>query len=222
MERRRDRTWLLLAASMCVASVAGAAELDSPLGSTPRPPVRSLANRSPLRIARLDLGAVKTPIPSGQLPGYTERFALAPSPLLQRISSNVQGAGLAWPDDPQLQSDELTDNVKRGVIRATRRAVKRVLLDALDVDRLAPSSLGALGSVSVGPADTVRFRVGVSHMAPRVDMRYRLGEGALNVSVGARGQLGVDLDPPGLAQGRLHVGYDYPSRTYAFAFRLGF
>lgn len=225
MQPASKRRWELLALSLCLAVAAHAGEpapaLEKSFAESPAP---ALVRLRALRMSQVPGVAQKNAPPLTPRPSYAEQFRAA-QPFLQRISANVQGSGLSWPADSELQSAEFTDNAKRGVIRATKRTVKRFLVDAMQLDRLRPDS-GPAAAEDPGkasePANAVKFRLGVSHRAPRVDMRSELGSVGVNLSLGLLGQVGLDLDTARLAGARIHVGYDHPSKTYAFALRMAF
>ena len=104
-------------------------------------------------------------------------------------------------------------------MRATRREVKNLVLEALEIHSIGRSEKNDPSSDESG---AFRFRFGVSHLAPKVDLRCRVGQSALNVSVGARGQVGIDLDPGRFARTLIHVGYDRPTKTFGLSFSLGY
>lgn len=143
---------------------------------------------------------------------------------LQQIGARLQASGaasqLGLVSSGSLGREEITRNVEKNFLRATRRGVAKLLVEAADID-LGSSPGPTVGSDLDGEG-SVRFRLGVSHLAPKVDMRYEIGHGAVNVSVGALGHVGVDLSHARLASTQIHAGYNKSTRTYSLLCRFGF
>ena len=140
-------------------------------------------------------------------------------PLLARISSNIEGAGLSYPSDLDNEPRGLTDNRNRTIFRAAKKAFKSFVAEGIDLGSLRP---GEPAEHASEPARALQVRVGVSHLAPNVNLRCPVGNGAMSVSLGTRGTVGVDFTAVGVGEARLHLGYDRRSKTSAIAFRMAF
>jgi hypothetical protein len=144
------------------------------------------------------------PLPSGR-------------PFLNRISARLDRAGVVLPADYESQPRPVTRTIERSIVRATQREVKDMLVEALEIHDVGRSEKNGPSSDARG---AYRFRFGVSHLAPKLDLRCRVGQSALNVSVNVRGQVGLDLNSGRVTQTVLHVGYDLPTKSFGFSFRL--
>jgi len=92
--------------------------------------------------------------------------------------------------------DEMSDEVYRGVRRATGRALRNYLLEVTDLERKIAVWIdsrrggrdGALESDNTG---RVRFDVGLHRFIPEAQMRYEMPHGSLKFVLGAQGAIGV-------------------------------
>ncbi len=119
---------------------------------------------------------------------------------------------------------ELSDDVRHGVRRATRRAVRDYFLDAVEVDRMVDALRGgAQGGGATGPGGPGRrtsFDVRIHSLEPEVEMGYRLGGGQLKLSVGAEGELGVRFGARGAERANVGLSFD-GNDTLRLTLRLG-
>lgn len=142
-------------------------------------------------------------------------------PFLNRISASLDRAGVALPADYESQPRAASQTIERGVVRATRRELKNLLVEAWKIHPIGRSEPENSGpSSDAGGAPRIRF--GVSHLAPKLDLHCRLGQSSLHVSVAALGQVGLDLDAGRLNRTFVHVGYDRLTKSFGYSFRLGF
>lgn len=167
------------------------------------------------------------------------RFAAAKAPpserLLDRISVLLERGGApervdVWMTDPAPHS-ATTASLGRDVWRATRKSLERHLLDATTLDeeieswddRVRPgSALGDDRALDSGRGSSPAFRVGFSHLLPRLEMRCAAGDGALRVTVHARGRVGVDYRIGRQVPARIHFGYDPRSDVLRLGWRASF
>lgn len=165
-------------------------------------------------------------------PSWVSRNESQGSDFLRRLSSNLDRLGTASQllyDRvlPNRFSDEaMTPEVEKSVNRATRKTVKGLLLEVTDVaqrldsiqDRVRGDPLGG----EAGGPKGVHVRFGVSHLAPRLEIRYPTATGSMRFSVGALGQVGVDLTRARFSRAQIHGGYDHRTGTYEAGCRLSF
>jgi hypothetical protein len=180
--------------------------------SLARVPLRAAATARP----RMDLQSPNQGSSAGF--AYAHRF-VSDGLFLERVSANLDRAGVSLPFDYDREHRAVTQTIERRVVRATQQEVKDFLMQSLEIDDIRRSASSVPSS---GASSPFRFHFGVSHLAPKLDLRYRVGQGALNVSLGARGQVGLDLDTGRLASAFVHVDYDRRTKTSGLSFRLGF
>ena len=122
-------------------------------------------------------------------------------------------------------------NGRRETVRVVRNALRDALAESTELDEMilsstpfqnenrgTPESSSSTGSWE----DRVRFRVGVSHLSPKVEMRCDMGGGALGLSVSALGQVHVDLAPSRTGSGTIQAGLDPVEGRYSAGYRLTF
>jgi hypothetical protein len=209
----------LLIAALCAVTSTGVARADegaAPLlvsgGAHPDDPDEHLNRLLRGARARVAHGEV-APSPRPRWNRPPDAF----SDLLRTISDNTPVTALET-NDPQALP---------GVVRrAARRALGKVLRDSTGLSDLfnheshERESESRSSSSSGSGDDRVRFRVGVSHLAPKVEMRCATGGGALGVSIGALGQMAVDLSPKDTPGAQVHAGYDRSAKRLDLLFRL--
>jgi hypothetical protein len=167
------------------------------------------------------------------------RFAVEARGLLPRVSARLGSLG-AWGDvamadqrfsgaapfdDPQF--DEMTRSIEHQVERATRRAVKDILLESFEferrIDDLQGRALQADGA-SPGTAPARRrlgFDVGVHSGEPQVQMRYRLPAGVLKLRISTDRTVGLQFGGDRAGHARFSAGFDGDD-TFHFAVRAAF
>lgn len=136
--------------------------------------------------------------------------------LLQRISAETPVRAFES-GDPAL--------LTRTVRRAAQRALGKMLRDSTALGELfdpASESRNPSSSSSGTRDDRVRFRVGASHLAPKVEMRCATAGGALGVSLWAPGRLAVDLSLASAPGATLHAGYDRSAKRLDLLFRRAY
>lgn len=133
--------------------------------------------------------------------------------------------------DNQAIARQVSEGKRREAIRVFRAALRDALAEQTEIDetflsfapfqhenRRIPESSSSSGSWE----DRVRFRVGVSHLSPKVEMRCDLGGSALGLSVSALGRVNVELAPAGNKTGHLQAGFDPADGRYDVGYRLTF
>ena len=146
------------------------------------------------------------------------------SDLLRRLSLNLDRLGTSsqlffdrvLPN--QLADEAMTPALEKSVNRATRRTLESLILRVTHVeerldsiqDHVVDGRRGSGGDDSHG----IHVRFGVSHLAPKLEIRCPMASGSMRVSLGALGQVGVDLTRARAKRAQLHGGYDHRTRTY--------
>ena len=154
------------------------------------------------------------------------------SDFLRRLSSNLDRLGTSsqllfdrvFPD--RLADEAMTPALEQSVNRATRTTVKSLLLELAQVDQLLDSIQdrvvdGLSGSEATAPHG-IHVRLGVSHLAPRLEIRCPMAAGSMRVSLGGLGEVGVDLTRSRVKRAQLHGGYDHRTGTYDAFYGLRF
>ena len=123
------------------------------------------------------------------------------------------------PQDQVLYS-EMSETVLHGAERVTRKAIKNVLIDAIDLER----KLDNVKMQIAGPRTDrsgVRFDLGFHSAVPELSMRYQVGQGQVKLEVDAQGGLGLQYRRRGMERTEIHIGYDggdYYQLGYIIAF----
>ncbi len=240
-KRFRSMTWLrrlafvlgmagfviaaLLAADMAAAAPPVAVPIGSDIGSQrPRPRHVLLRHRfgQTSRPPRSE-GSVTRPVDGRFRPEGV--YQTDPS-FLQSVADNL-ATGLT-PETVLVRPVPASEvQLTRG--QAVRRTL-RTMFNQIDPDRII-DSLPTHGSRSTpesppsssGSGDgRARFRVGVSHLSPKVEMRSRMGGSALGLSISPLGQVDLELAHSRLAATQVHVGYDRDAGRYDLACRFAF
>lgn len=209
-------------ALMAAGASAAWGEMPSPTVSTKPPVIRPV----------IRLGSSLGPFTRGNAPASALQVVLTPTatpgatfreqhPILGRISANIERAGLSSPTDVDFEPIEMTEIRNRGVLRAAKKAMKGFILEDLEIYHRDSSRSDAPG-VDAGPPRAVRVRLGVSHLAPKINVRYAAGSGTVGLTVNAHGSASVDLTSGGAGNTRVNLGYDHRSKTTAVAFRIAF
>jgi hypothetical protein len=116
--------------------------------------------------------------------------------------------------------DEMSDAVRRGAERATRKALRNYLLDAVNLDRGIDHVRQEIRGVPSAKRN-VDWHVGFHHMLPEVGMRYRLNHGSVRFMVGAGGDAGVKFSDDRFERAEFSATFDGDDTFYMRA-RLGF
>jgi len=213
---------LALIAIVLLGGTAGAGE------SPGRSRAWSGPDRPDAESARSNGPARKVVVESRLAPFARER-------ILPRVSMQLEAFSAFRHAEPDrdigdlLLHDEMTREVRRGVERATRRAVKDFLIHVTEVDRLV-ERLRRRGKALVDPAGgpggpgrarNVRFDVGFHRLMPEVQMRYGVGHGDLRFSVDAEGSVSVQYRDVRMTRGSVVVGFDGDD-TYRLNWNVGF
>ena len=115
---------------------------------------------------------------------------------------------------------EMTDSVRRGAERMVRRAARDYLLQAVRLDRSLSRVRTSVGS-NTPRTDDLSFKVGVHSMLPVVGVQYRNNAGALDVSVGASGAVGLRFRPQRFQGTQISAGFDGDD-VFQIRARMGF
>jgi hypothetical protein len=117
-------------------------------------------------------------------------------------------ASRPWPGDPAA-----IQRVQKLGIRAIGGALKRYAVERLGIDRWSlPVTGRSEGNAVANDAPRVRFHLGFSHLAPRVDLRIPVTAGRVVVSADARGRIGTTFER---TSSRLQVAADVDVRERA-------
>lgn len=145
---------------------------------------------------------LRSPFPAPPESRWLERFKTA------------LGRSTPRPDDAQRIEPR---RIERGFRRAARETMKSFLVDRDEGAR------DAFRTSSSGPQiGRVRFRLGVSRLVPRVELRSSIGRGALGVSVAADGRVVADLSGAVPSAPRVRLGFDLARRSCDLAARFSF
>lgn len=116
--------------------------------------------------------------------------------------------------------DEMSDAVRRGAERVTRKAVRNYLLEAVNLDRGIDHVREEIRGAPSAERN-IDWHVGFHHTLPQVGMRYRLDHGSVRFVVGAAGDAGVKFKDNRLERAEFSAIFDGDDTFYVRA-RLGF
>lgn len=116
--------------------------------------------------------------------------------------------------------DEMSDAVRRGAKRATRKAVREYLLEAVHLDRGIDRVRDGIRGTPSAERD-IDWHVGFCHMLPEVGMRYRFDHGSVRFIVGAAGDAGLKFKDDRFERAEFSAVFDGDDTFYVRA-RLGF
>jgi hypothetical protein len=193
--------FILAALGIFAAARAGPSEVfeavhawDLRLGHGPEslraPPKSAIGSRSPFTLLRMQ------PVPSTKNEFYRGYLARRVSALFSD-EKMVSAADLANPASRPWTGDPATrQHLENLGIRAIGDAVKQFAVDRLGIDRWSLPLTGRRGgATAVDDAPRVRFRLGISRMAPRADLLIPVTAGRVAVSADARGRIGTTFEP---------------------------
>jgi hypothetical protein len=159
--------------------------------------------------------------------------------LLPRVSARLGSLGvwgdlaLSGPDLPggSLPDDVLFDEISRSighqVERATRRAVRDMLFESIELERRLDALQGkgaeAGDGASTGAAQPrrLRFDLGIHSGDPHVQVRYRLPVGVFKLRVGTDRAIGLQFGPDRAGAPRFSAGFD-GEHNFQIALRAAF
>jgi hypothetical protein len=140
----------------------------------------------------------KTPPPPASRDFYTK--FLMPR-MNQEIADERGGidAALARPEpNPWLRDTGMSRRLANDTLGAAKGAVKRYLIERLNVDAWSLPLMGRDrspdGATSVEPGHGARVRFGVSHLTPRAEVVVPLTSGRFAFSADARGRMGASFE----------------------------
>ena len=133
----------------------------------------------------------------------------------------IHSAGMpgARPEDHMLY-DELSDSVRHGAERASRKAIKRYLIEASTIERRLDNIKAEIGGTRL-ESKKIGFDVGFHHALPRVSMKYGVGHGWVKFRMGATGAVGIQYKNLRMGHTEIFAGYDGDD-NYELRYRLGF
>jgi len=174
-----------------------------------------------LRIEAVRLESAR-PKPAGRWTPRLDGNKLVPRVSIEMESiSAFQNAALpGQPIDDHVMHAEMTNSVRRGAERMVRRAARDYLIQAVRLDRPLLHVRTSLGP-NTSRGDDLKFKLGVHSMLPVVGVQYRNNAGALNVSVGATGAVGLRFRPQRFDGAQISAGFDGDD-TFQVRARIGF
>ena len=154
------------------------------------PPSGRSGPKSPVALLRTQ------PMPSRTNEFYEGYLARRMSALFSD-EKQVTAAELANPASRPWTKDAATaQHFENLGIRAIGDSLQRYAVERLGIDRWSlPLTGRSRGAGGVDEAPRVRFRLGFSHLAPRVDLLIPATAGRVAVSADARGRIGTTFEP---------------------------
>jgi len=149
-----------------------------------------------------------------------ERLAPRVSIEMESLASFHRAAGPGMGLRDHVLFDEMSDAVRRGAKRATRKAVRDYLLEAVHLDRGIDNVRREIRGVPSAERN-IDWHVGFHHMLPEVGMRYRLSHGSVRFMVGAAGDAGFKFKDDRFERAEFSAVFDGDDTFYVRA-RLGF
>lgn len=153
--------------------------------------------------------------------------------LLRRVGAPLETlsalGGAVTPGEDLLDHvlyDQLQQQVRRGLEKATRRAVERYLIDTIELDRVF-GGLGRerqpvdLGHRTMAAGKRLDFDLRFHQALPKLQMHYAVPGGQLSLSVGARGAVSLAFRDAHLQNTRIQAGFDGDGR-YSLNCRVSF
>jgi hypothetical protein len=203
-----------------VRRLAGCALLAAALGtgplvlaqSAPSGSVRELGARPP------ELPAVNARTPQWLTRGIS-RVELQID-TLQSLAAVESQSGARLADHPLYE--DYSRDLRHFARRATQRMVSDELIEALDVDRfLSLGSRGGGGGSDSGSSRRMEFDFGIHSLIPEVELKTRLADGQLKLSIDASGDIGLRYRAAGVKRGDFGIGFDGDD-TFRVLLRVGF
>lgn len=107
--------------------------------------------------------------------------------------------------------DEMTDSIRRGAERVTRKALKNYLLNSLRIDQgIDNVRQGVRGapSTSTSTSSRWRYQFGVHSLSPEVAVRYRMKQNSVRFKLNAEGEMGVRVNTSRFEGASVNAWYD--------------
>jgi hypothetical protein len=139
---------------------------------------------------------------------------------MESLASFHRAAGPGMGLRDHVLFNEMSDAVRRGAKRATRKAVRNYLLEAVNLDRGIDHVRQEIRGVPSAER-AIDWHVGFHHMLPEVGMRYRLNHGSVRFMVGAAGDAGFRFRDDRFERAEFSAVFDGDDTFYVRA-RLGF
>jgi hypothetical protein len=200
------RTWARWATLLLMASIATTG---------------SVRAEEALRIEAVRLESVR-PEAAGRWTPRLDGDKLVPkvSIEMESISAFHNMARPGQPIHDHVMHAEMTASVRRGAERMVRRAARDYLLQAVRLDRPLLRMRTSIGP-NTSRGDDLKLKLGVHSMLPVVGMQYRNNVGALDVSVGATGAVGLRFRPNRFQGAQISAGFDGDD-VFQIRARMGF
>lgn len=151
-----------------------------------------------------------------------DRDRLAPRVSIEMESlasfHRAAGPGLGLRD--HVLFEEMSDSVRRGAKRVTRKAVRNYLLEAVNLDRGIDRVREGIRGAPSAERD-IDWHVGIHSMLPEVGMRYKLNHGSVRFTVGAAGDAGFKFKDDRFERAEFSAVFDGDDTFFVRA-RLGF
>ena len=215
----------LLFLSLVASLPAGAAEMP------PMPRSLGLANIGQVSLPSSSAASVpRSKRPAALRPAlrpFSVHDGFYDAYLVPKMSARLHGENVAAASDfadpranPWTRNVEAADRVEHRALRAAKGAFKSYALERLGVDRWSIPLVGRGGDG--GPSSDseprgVRVSLGVSHLAPRADVRIPAGTSNLVLSADVRGHYAATFEP---ASSRVRVAADFDARDRSAAVRM--
>jgi hypothetical protein len=125
--------------------------------------------------------------------------------------------------------EQLSDEVSRGFLRATKRALKDYMLESVELDRVIDRirrrrddrRQTRAGARSQHGRRRLDFDVGIHSFVPEVEMTYRVSGGDVSLEVNAEGEIGMRYRAGGRKFADVGIGFGGDG-SFGFSFRCGF
>jgi len=125
--------------------------------------------------------------------------------------------------------EQLSDEVSRGFMRATKRALKDYMLESVELDRVIDRirrrrddrRQARTGAGSQLGRRRLDFDVGIHSFVPEVEMTYRVSGGDVMLEVNAEGEIGMRFRAGGRKFADVGIGFGGDG-SFGFSFRCGF
>ena len=151
---------------------------------------------------------------------YGERLAPRVAIEMESLTTFKHAAGPGNQLRDHVMFEEMSESVRRGAERVTRRAVKNYLLDTINLDQSIDNVRNGIRGPRTEPRK-LRFDFGFHSAVPEVGVTTKLGQGSLRFQAGMEGDFAVRFRNNRFERAQVSAYFDGDD-SYVIRAHLGF